>query len=722
MTEAPMIEADGAAAPVAPAEGSTATATVAPAVPAAAPAPAPRTQPGDLKPYVDTLGWPPVHDLSHRGHEIHHTVSLRAAEVHYAQGLGRAGAWAYEGTVPGPTFIVRHDQTVRITWANAIDPAAPGGTLPFRVVKCDDPDPATGLPIPQNSPGPGSGVDQGFGALTASTVVHLHGGHSHADSDGWTENVVQNGHAQPATYGTNPRAALLWYHDHAMGVTRLNVYAGLFGLWVIRDPIEDGLTGDGTLPGGKDELFLVIQDRNFDTDPSDGSLTGALLHKTEASTAELFAPYTLVNGAIWPRTRIGAGRVRLRLLNGSNSRTYCLRLVEAELDASGTFTGYGRDLTDSLPWWQVGTDGGLLGTPAPPASSDQSPDSPGPPVNRGLVLSPAERADLVVDFTGLENTAVAFVNTAFAPYHGSTVTFPYKFDPSGVLLHEQDPSGANISPDAAGKPSELFRLPFPDVLLFEVKPLDPKLPGCGASKVLSEATPLASDFVRYVHKSGPSAPGELNIPEHRHRWIALTEFPTGSLFFRELVEVTSDPTTAAATGLPLIAVEVPIPADQQTPGGPTTRVTWFRTAAMTFHDAVTIVIRSGGWEVWNLLNLTVDSHPVHVHLVEFQVLSRQKYNKGGYQDAGGYTLRDQPISLVGEPVAPDPNERGFKDTVRVNPGEAVAIAARFDEHRGRYMYHCHILEHEDHDMMRPIVILPGDILDKMDQGMGGMTM
>lgn len=111
-----------------------------------------------------------------------------------------------------------------------------------------------------------------------------------------------------------------------------------------------------------------------------------------------------------------------------------------------------------------------------------------------------------------------------------------------------------------------------------------------------------------------------------------------------------------------------------------------------------------------------------LHLVEFQALHRQKYNIDGYVKEAGYTLPKKPIALTGEPIAPDANEQGFKDTIRVNPNEALSIAARFNGYCGRYMYHCHILEHEDHDMMRPYIVVPAEVLDLMDEGMGGMAM
>ena len=137
----------------------------------------------------------------------------------------------------------------------------------------------------------------------------------------------------------------------------------------------------------------------------------------------------------------------------------------------------------------------------------------------------------------------------------------------------------------------------------------------------------------------------------------------------------------------------------------------------------------GSWEVWNLVNLTVDTHPIHLHLVEFQVIDRIPVDTSGYAPGTGATLPGRPIDLSKSgtlsqtyPRGVDANETGFKDTVRVNPGEVVRLAARFDGYCGRYMYHCHILEHEDMDMMRPFVVISPTAADATaanGMGMGG---
>jgi spore coat protein A len=187
---------------------------------------------------------------------------------------------------------------------------------------------------------------------------------------------------------------LLWYHDHAMGITRFNVYAGLAGLYIIRDHEEAALH----LRDGPYEIPLLLQDRNLDTAP-DGSLTGRLLHKIEDGTMEFFGPFTLVNGTTWPYLPVEARHDRLRLLNGSNARIYRLVL----LDEGGHPS---REIIK-----QIGTDGGLLGKPV---------DLP----RDGLTLAPAERADLLVDFGAVRGQRLTLLNTTGAPFDGSPAAQP----------------------------------------------------------------------------------------------------------------------------------------------------------------------------------------------------------------------------------------------------------------------------------------------------------
>src|SRR6185312_5154709 len=249
---------------------------------------------------------------------------------------------------------------------------------------------ADGVPV-QCLPGLSGGEpNRHAGSLTGHTVVHLHGALTPASYDGWAENIFAPGQTAVFHYPMDQRAALLWYHDHVMGITKFDVYAGLAGLWIVRDGRERELA----LPEGPPfEVPLIIQDRNFDVDEQ-GRLTGRLVHKTDPEAMEAFPPFTVVNGKVWPVLDVQPATYRFRVLNGSNARTYRLVLVQD-----------GRPDLDRIT--QIGTDHGLLRSAvALPAD--------------GLLLASAERADLIVDFSDLDpGSEVTLLNTASAPFDGA---------------------------------------------------------------------------------------------------------------------------------------------------------------------------------------------------------------------------------------------------------------------------------------------------------------
>jgi spore coat protein A len=432
------------------------------------------------------------------------------------------------------------------------------------------------------------------------------------------------------------RAALLWYHDHVMGVTKLDVYAGLAGLWIVRDERERDL---GLPEGPPFEVPLLIQDRNFDVDDQ-GGLTGRLVHKTDPEVLEAFAPFTVVNGKVWPVLDVQPATYRFRVLNGSNARTYRLVLLRDGAPELARMT-------------QIGTDHGLLRAPTAVPQD-------------GLVLASAERADLLVDFSDLApGTELTVLNTAAAPFDGSS--FPA--------------ADAENSADLDGL------LPYPQVLRFRVL--------TGAQSRTSIPRELATDYEL------PTAEGLARAPR---RAIALVERELDDepnmLTMRELA------VAADADDGPLLSVN---------DAGETIR---YRVVAAHFEDTTTFFPMLGESEVWQLINLTGDTHPIHLHLDPFQILARRPIR---YEiPDGGIGKRDLAATVTVErdpddelDHAIDENERGLKDTVRVNPNEIVEIAVRFTTYSGRYMYHCHILEHEDRDMMRPFVTMPPELMPFM---------
>ena len=321
-----------------------------------------------LTPFVDPLPMPPRRVITEPT-RLH--VHVRAATHQFHSEMPPSRVWTYDGHLPGPTIEVRRGVAVEVQWDNRLD-----GALPVTVVRAPSFE-VDGVPV-QCVPGRSGGLpDTDAAALLGYSVVHLHGGLTPATSDGWTENLARPGQSALDVYPNDQRAAMLWYHDHVMGVTRFSVYAGLAGIWIVRDERERELD----LPEGPPfEVPLLFTDRNFDVAP-DGRLTGELLHKTDPEVMECFSPFTAVNGAIWPVVEVQPTTYRFRLLNGSNARTYRLVLTRA-----------GRVLpqyTQNLP-------------------------------PQGLVLASAERADLLVDFSDLApGVELTLWNTAAAPFDGT---------------------------------------------------------------------------------------------------------------------------------------------------------------------------------------------------------------------------------------------------------------------------------------------------------------
>jgi len=587
-----------------------------------------RTMP--LTPFVDVLPLPERLLAHERNDRL--TVRISAGSHRFHRDLPESRVWGYDGTVPGPTIEAERGHPVRVEWRNELEAG-----LPVVVAIARDEVDADGVPV-QCSPGLSGGTpDARAAALTGQAVVHLHGGLTPAAYDGWAENLLAPGQHAAFDYPMHQRAALLWYHDHVMGVTRFDVYAGLAGLWIIRDERERDL---GLPEGPPYEVPLLLQDRNFGLEES-GRLTGQLVHKTDPGVMEAFAPFTVVNGKVWPVLDVQPATYRLRALNGSNARTFRLVLVCDGVPALDRIT-------------QIGTDAGLLREPAVPP-----PD--------GLVLASAERADLLVDFSDLQPGAeLTLFNTARAPFDGAP--FP--------------------AVDAADAADLDGLLPYPQVMRFRV------VPGPVAHRPVPRE--LAADFASLTPEELDEAP---------RRAIALVERELDDapnmLTMRELAMVDDG--------------ETPGPLITLTDGDHTTR---YRTAAAHFEDAVTFFPVLGRYEIWQLINLTEDTHPIHVHLDPFEILARRPIRWEIPDDGIGALDLSAQITLGRDPDdeldhAIDANERGLKDTVRVNPNEIVELAVRFHTYSGRYMYHCHILEHEDRDMMRPFVTMPPELMPFM---------
>ena len=582
-----------------------------------------------LLPFVDRL--PVPRRLVAAENEGRLVVRMRAAQHRFHRDMPESTIWGYDGTVPGPTIEAERGHPVTVEWQNELI-----GPLPIVVTAAPGHAHANGVPV-QGVPGLSGGApDLNAAALSGHAVVHLHGGLTPAVYDGWAENLLAPGQSAVFHYPTDQRAALLWYHDHVMGVTRFDVYAGLAGMWIIRDKREREL---GLPEGPPFEVPILIQDRNFDLEEN-GGLSGRLLHKTDPGVMEAFPPFTVVNGKVWPVLEVRPALYRLRMLNGSNARTYRLVLFkdgEPELDR----------IT------QIGTDHGLLRGPVHVPSD-------------GLVLASAERADVLVDFSDLEpGSELTLLNTAKAPFDGSP--FPA--------------ANAETAADLDGL------LAYPYVMRFRV------VAGQATRRTIPQV--LATDY---------GVPSSQDLGGAPRRAIALVE--------RELV---GGPNMLTMRELAPVAQDDHGPVVTVTDNG---RAERYRVVAAHFEDATTFFPMLGQYEIWQLINLTGDTHPIHLHLDPFQILFRRpiRYEipEGGIQDfalTAAVVVERDPDDTLDHTI--DDNERGLKDTIRVNPHEIVELAVRFTNHSGRYMYHCHILEHEDRDMMRPFVTMPMELMPFM---------
>ena len=425
-------------------------------------------------------------------------------------------------------------------------------------------------------------------------LTHLHGGFVSGRSDGnpyATRNEFENGESQTVRYPPQPRATALWYHDHALGMTRLNVYAGLAGYFLVRDQYDTGKEPNPIgIPGGDYEIPIVLQDKSFE----DGQL---FYSPDETWIPEFFGETVVINGAVQPFLEVEPRKYRLRFLNGSQSRFYHL------------------ELAGGPPFHQIGSDGGMFDGPVPLES---------------ILLVPAERADVIVDFSD---------------FAGANL----------VLMNRQLPDGV-VSPAMPNLPS---------LMQFRVR------------KDVTRRGPL---------KIPSELPGELaNVTGTvaRRRYITLEE-------------------VLDAEGMP-IRLEI---------------------NGRMFEDPVDEEPAAGTVEDWSFVNISADTHPMHMHLTNFRVMGRTPLDGPAYAaaleaaragKAGAPKLRanntiDPTPFLVGPEVPPRPNERGWKDTVGANPNQVTRIRQRFDLPPGvstpqRYVYHCHILEHEDNDMMRPFRVV-----------------
>ena len=302
----------------------------------------PALDPNSLAPFVDALSIPATAKSmemraspENPGTKIpYYRVAMRAFETKVHRDLKPTGMWGFGGTFPGPTFDVRRGQEVLVEWANE---------LPEKHF----------LPIDHTLHGAEASLPE------VRAVSHLHGAKTPPASDGYPEDWIVPGKSVLYHYPNRQDAAMLWYHDHAMGINRLNIFAGLAGAYILRDEEEEALH----LPSGKYEIPLVICDRMFD---KEGQLYYPVSDKPESPwIPEFFGDANLVNGTLLPFLEVEPRKYRFRVLNVSNARFYRLAL------------------SNKQSFHQIGTDQGLLAAPVPVQK---------------IVIAPGERLDLIIDF------------------------------------------------------------------------------------------------------------------------------------------------------------------------------------------------------------------------------------------------------------------------------------------------------------------------------------
>jgi spore coat protein A, manganese oxidase len=477
-------------------------------------------------------------------------------------------------------------------------------------------------------------------------------------------------------YPNDQSARLVWYHDHAIGITRLNAHAGLASGYVIGDGVEDLLIAQGAIPSTR--VFLIFQDKTFigpSGNPEPGAVTGTGYgdlwypsvydpSRWELATGgsyssppvpscvpEAFADTMLVNGVVSPFLEVQARKYRFTLLNACNARFLRIKLVKPS-SSDPTEPDY-INPTVGPPIVQIGTEGGFLTAPVT-FTGKSAPNT--------LLLAPAERAEIIIDFSGLTpGTRFILYNDAAAPFPGGDPL--YDFWPGATDPLVQPFVAAGMAPNTR------------TIMQFRV------VPRVGLP---DRAVPLRLPAMN---------PASL-LPVPTGTYVRTLTLNEGFDGFGRLTQLIGN----------------------AAPGG------------IEYKNSITsgsdTVITAGTTEVWRIFNLTGDAHPMHFHLVNVQVVSRQPFDQLSYTGTGS-------PPFTGPARGPDPNERGWKETVKMYPAECTTVIANWKladmsgykiggpsgtplnlstllsprTTNNEYVWHCHILEHEEHDMMNTIQVV-----------------
>jgi len=520
-------------------------------------------------------------------------------------------------------------------------------------------------------------------------VTHVHGAETNQESDGFPEAwYLPAAHNLPANFATGgklyevfksssslggdwtpgsavfsypnaQRATTLWYHDHALGMTRLNVYAGPAGFYLLRggpsDAVRDTSGNPAALPGpapgvGADpfgtfyEIPIAVQDRSFNADGSlfyatsrkffDG-FTGPYIPGTDISpiwNPEFFGNTIVVNGRTWPVLEVEKRRYRMRFLNGSQSR---FLILNTDRDGNPN-----NGISSQVPVWQIGAEGGFLPAPVNISTMAIMPNQ--------LLIGLAERADVIMDFTDVpEGTEIILRNYGpDEPFGGGTPWINCAGDP--------------------GAPADCF------------EPADPATTG--------QVMKFIVTAISGVDNSTP--PGQLVLPARD---------PLPAATNTQYLSLNEEDSAIVCLGrfgrfIPCFSPRAVEPFGPRAALLGTVDPVAMEPTPLMWNNEITEEPGVGTTEIWEMWNFTEDAHPIHVHTVQFEVLGREPIGGG--------------TSIAGT-NSPLPSETGTKDTVIVYPGEIARIKATFP-YAGMYVWHCHIIEHEDNEMMRPYCIKKAD--------------
>jgi spore coat protein A, manganese oxidase len=650
----------------------------------------------------------------------------------------------------GGIIVAERDKPIQITFRN-------------RLTTTGNPD---GAPLPNIIPVDTSLV--GGNVATNRTAVHAHGGFVPWISDGgpfdwWTpgdnngaltgtsflnNQVLRPGQNVPSNeaeyyYPNSQSARFVWYHDHAYGITRINAYAGIASAYVITDWYEKLLTyWPVNLPGPTDPrtIYLVFQDKIFVSESTStnamdptwnsvaptvsqqpGSLWYAHVYDLNrwgplgpnpagdlpnpSVIPEFFGDTILVNGTVFPTVTLEQREYRFRMLNACNARFLNFRLVNTDSTGlepdSYDYINYIPNPDPNLPpipvstnppptsapgfaQVQIGSEGGFLPYPAHLNTVGQD----------KLLLAPAERSDMIFDFRNVPPGKYILYNNAPGPYPaGDDINDYFPGNPNNPTV-SQPGSGPNtrtllqiivkpIKPGTANKKINLppFFTPTDPFLIFQKPSVPSPLPASGADSMYVTVFPFFKVKANVRH---------LTLNEDTDQ-------------FGRLIQKLG---TNVATG--------------STPPPPPIFPTFGRDLTAT----PTELTKVGNYEVWEIANLTGDTHPIHFHLVNVQVLARRAFDVTNYNGTPNFIDANNNATPV---LPPDFNELGWKETVRMNPGQVTWVLMKFELPRvpfkvpsspridaygmtptgwiaNEYVWHCHILEHEEHDMMRPVVV------------------